>query len=265
MSYFDMPGINWSSLTHMRASPLMYKHRLSVPRADTPALALGRVTHTLVFEPEKFAAEHVIWEGGARRGKDWDNFKDLHCDQTIFKPGEIDEAVQMAEAVRRHPLVQPYLEGGEFERAIEWTDQATGLRCKGRPDWLLPESRILLDLKTARSIDSRRLGAAAASYGYHCQLAHYRAGVAAGLGWEPQRVILIAVEKEGPHDVGVFELDPEALYAGTEEVAELLRMVRVCTDAANWPGRYATEMALQLPGWMTMDDDEENPEAFGIT
>ncbi len=264
MTYFDIDAVNFSTLKFMRESPLAYRYRLSVPYPDTPALALGRVTHTLVFEPDLFERDYAVWEGGARRGKEWDAFKEAHCDQTIFKPDELDAAVEMAETVRRCPLVQPYLDGGLFEKAIEWTDSATGLRCKGRPDWLLPDERILLDLKTARSIEGRRFGAAAAAYGYHLQLAMYKAGVTAALGWEPARVIIVAVEKDAPHDCGVFELDQDALYAGAEEVAELLWAVKHFRATNQWPGRYTEEQALQLPQWMFMEDDED-PESFGLS
>ena len=50
-NYTDIDAVNWSSLKWMRESPQMYRYRLSVPMEDTPALALGRATHTLVFEP----------------------------------------------------------------------------------------------------------------------------------------------------------------------------------------------------------------------
>lgn len=264
IDYASNPAVNWSTLKYMRESPMLYRYRLSVPREDTPALALGRATHTLVFEPELFDEQYVIWEGGRRAGNAWSDFVDAHPDQTILRTEDADQCAALAEAVRRHPLVQPYLrDGGEFERAIEWTDAQTGLRCKGRPDWLIPDRRILLDLKTCMSIDGRRFGAIAARFQYHAQLAMYRAGVAAALGWEPQRVLIVAVEKDAPYDVGVFELDQDALYAGAEEVAELLRALKVCRETDTWPGRYTEEQALQLPAWM-FTDDEEDPESMGL-
>jgi len=235
-SYQAIDAVNWSSLKHMRESPALYRHRLAVPRRDTEAMALGRAVHTLVFEPAQFEAEYAIWEGGRRAGKEWEAFCEEHDRRTILREQDAEMVTQLAEAISRHPLVQPYLDGGEFERAITWTDAATGLACKAKPDWLIPDRRILLDLKTCVSVDGRRFGAVAARLGYHCQLAHYRAGVTAALGWEPERVLIVAAEKEEPYDVAVFELDPEALYAGAEEVAELLGKVKACRDSGRWPG-----------------------------
>jgi exodeoxyribonuclease VIII len=261
--YRLLAGVNWSSLKYLRESALLYRYRLGVPDEDTPSMALGRATHALVFEPETFERDFAIWEGGRRQGKEWEAFRDAHVNQTIFKPDEIELAAQMAEAVRRHPLVQPYLTGGLFEHPIRWTDGATGLLCKAKPDWLIAERRILLDLKSARSIDARRFGAFSARLGYHCQLAHYRNGVTAALGWRPERVLIVAVENEPPHDVAVFELDEEALYVGEQEVQELLAMLRACRTADQWPGRYTEEQALQLPAWL-FNDDEEDQGSFGL-
>lgn len=263
MTYNTTDAVNWSTLKYMRESAMLYRYRLTVPTEDKPAFALGRAVHTLVFEPEKFNAEYAIWEGGRRAGKEWDAYKLEHADATILREQDAEMVTELAEAIRRHPLVEPYLDGGEFERPITWTDAATGLPCKGRPDWLLPERRILLDLKTCICAEGRRFGALSARFGYHCQLAHYRAGVTAALGWEPKRVLIVAAEKDAPHDVSVFELDQEALYFGAEEVAELLRAVKVCRQTGVWPGRYLEEQALQLPAWVTMDD-EEDPEAMGL-
>lgn len=260
--YFSLSGVNWSSLKWLRESALIYKYRLEAGLADTPALALGRVTHTLVFEPAKFNAEYAIWTEGDRRGNAWKEFANAHAHQTIFKPAEIETAIAMAESVRRHPLVQRYLDGGMFEQPIRWVDPDTGLHCKAKPDWLLPKQRVLLDLKSAVSIDGRKFGAAAARYGYHGQLAHYKNGVSVALDWEPARVIIVAVEKEPPHDVAVFELDEEALFAGSEEVRTLLLQLKACRDADVWPGRYTEEQALQLPAWMFTDEDDT--DGFGL-
>lgn len=264
MGYFEIDAVNWSTLKNMRDSALHYKYRLEAPREDTAAMALGRVTHTLVFEPEQFGAEYVIWEGGDRRGKEWSAFKELHADKTIFKPAEIDLAVQMADAVRRHPLVQPYLVDGLFEAPITWVDEDTGLRCKAKPDWTQQERRTLVDLKTTASVDGRRFGALAARLGYHCQLAMYRDGIETALGWKPKKVCVIAVERDPPHDVGVFQLDEDTLFLGLDEVKQLMLQLVACRASDTWRGRYIEEQALQLPAWIYGSDDEEDSESFDL-
>lgn len=249
-AYAAVDAVNWSTLKWMRESPLVYRHRLLHGYADTPALAMGRVTHTLVFEPQKFDAEYAIWDGGDRRGADWKEFAQANAGRTIFKPAEIETAVAMADAVRNHPLVQPYLAGGLFEHAVQWEDMDTGIACKARPDWIIPSTRILLDLKTAVSADSRRFGSAAARYGYHLQMAMYRNAITYGLGWAPNKVKIVVVEKDAPHEVSIFDVPEDALDAAAEEVADLLRRVQVCRQTNTWPGRYLEEQPLALPAYI---------------
>lgn len=249
-SYYASDAVNWSTLKYMRDSPLVYRHRLTQGTEDTPVYAMGRLTHTLVFEPEKFQAEYAIWEDGDRRGSAWKEFQVANEGKTIFKPNEIGTAVAMADAVKRHPLVTHYLDGGLFEHAIYWTDPDTGLPCKARPDWIIPERRMLIDLKTCQSAESRRFGSAAGRYAYHLQLAHYANAITYGLGWAPNAVKIVAVEKEAPHDVSIFNVGSDDLMIAAEEVAELLRAVKTCRQTNSWPGRYLEEQPLQLPSYI---------------
>ena len=253
--YFTSPGANWTLLKKLDDSPLAYKWAKDHPREDTASLALGRVVHTLVFEPHKLADEYAVFHGSVRRGKDWDAFEAENAGKTIFKAEELAGARVMADAVRNHPLVAPYLDGGQFEHVLRWTDPATGIACKAKADWIIPGRKILADLKTTRSIEQRRFAADVARYSYYGQLAHYAAGIKHSLGWVPQRRILIAVEKDAPHDVAVYELDDVACEVGDEKAAELLAKLKECEDADSWPGRYTTEQTLQLPGWVFGADD----------
>lgn len=261
--YSAIDAINWSSLKHLRTSPLAYQHALQAPREDTAALALGRAAHTLIFEPHLFEAEFALWEGD-RRGKEWAQFKADNEGRTILKTTEIDDIAAMADAVRRHPLVSRYFSGAEFEQTMVWTDPRTGAACKARADWMQPANRILLDFKTCRSVDGRRFGAEAARWGYHLQLAHYRFGCAHALGWSPRRVLIVAAEKTAPFDVAVFEVDSMSLELAEAELSELMDRLISCRQAGQWPGRYTEEQALQLPAWIYADD-EDDADGFGLS
>jgi hypothetical protein len=69
------------------------------------------------------------------------------------------------------------------------------------------------------------------------------------------RVMIVAVESEAPYDVGVFEVSQEALAAGDEDVARLLRRVAECRASVRWPGRYPDVTELDLPGWAKPRDE----------
>lgn len=261
-TYAEIDAVNWSSLKWLRESPLKYKHELTAADEDTAARALGRAAHTLVFEPHRFDAEYLVFPGD-RRGNVWKDFQAANTDRTILRQEEADTARAIAKAVRADPAVAPYLEGGEYERTIVWTDPDTGLLCKARVDWINRKRRALVDLKTTVSIDARRFGLIAARLGYPCQLAHYRDGIEHGLGWVPDEVLIVAVESAAPHDVAVFVLDDDALTYGSEIVSELRGELAARRRSGCWPGRYRGEpQRLELPAYLFADDGDL--ESFGL-
>lgn len=252
--YAAIEAVNWSTLKHMLESPLHYRHALQSRRADTPALARGRLSHLLLFEPDSFGETYAVWDGD-RRGADYRAFVAANADREIVKPADVDAAQAIADALRANPIVRHHLAGALHEVTLRWTDPDTGLACKARSDWLQPSSRTLLDLKTARNIDRRVFSRQAAQLGYHCQLAHYAAGVEHALGWAPTTLLIVAVESAPPHDVAVFEPDGPAMDLARETVAALLARVKECRESGEWPGRYPTVEPLDLPGWMFGDGD----------
>jgi exodeoxyribonuclease VIII len=252
--YVKLAGLNWSTLKHMAVSPLHFQHACTFKRKDSDALALGRATHCAILEPERFAAEVVVFDG-TRRGKEWDAFKAENARRTILKPDDFDYCIGMRDAVRANPQAMAYLERGRAEVPIEWVDKETGQRCKSRLDWVSTSSPAIVDLKTARSIDSRAFGAQAARLMYHGQLAFYSRGWSEVTGEIPP-VVIIAVESEPPFDVGVFTLDPEeALYAGWKLCRDLIDRVAECKSVNCWPGRYSRETELDLPSWAFDEED----------
>lgn len=263
--YRALPAVNWSSLKHLRDSPMAYRHAMRNPQPDKDAFAIGRALHALVLEPETFDDEFVVWSGERRAGAEWQAFRAQHEGRTILRAEDAALARDMAEAVRSHPVAMRHLAGGIAEQPVRWTDPATGLACKARPDLVHEERRLLLDLKSTRSVEGRRFGAEAARFAYPGQLAHYEAGCTHGLGWTPERVLIVAVEKTAPHDVGVFEIDPMAREIAAVEVAALLARLKECIDRDEWPGRYAEEQALALPAWVYADDDEDDADGYGLS
>jgi hypothetical protein len=258
--YQRIQAVNWSTLKAGRTSALHYKHRVEHPLEDSTVRAMGRGAHTAVFEPDRFALEYAVFEGPKRAGNDWDAFCAANPGRTILKSVEYLACLRMRDAVRSHAVAGPLLmPPGEAEKVITWTDDATGLPCKGRLDWYRPG--LVCDLKTTYDIGRGRFAATVARMGYHGQAAFYRAGLRAnGLDVPPFR--FIAVEQTAPHDVAVYQLDDDALYAGEQDVDELLRMVSAGRFSGQWPGQYQEEQMLSLPAWAFTKTETE---PLGIT
>jgi exodeoxyribonuclease VIII len=253
--YVALKATNWSKLKNLRDSPKHYRHRTLNPDDDSDTLRIGRAMHTLVLEPHKFEGEYVAFDG-RRAGPKWDTFEVEHAHQTILTRKQWDDAHSMAAAILAHPVAAAYLARGEAEKTLVWTDPATGLACKCRVDFLSRTFGAVVDLKSAANIEKRAFENVIMRYGYNCQGAHYRNGaIACGEFVDPVSVI-IAVEKTAPFDVGVFRLKPDAIDAGAADVADLLALLKQCTDRDEWPGRYPEEVDMGIPAWATMGDIE---------
>ena len=252
--YCKIDAVNWSTLREATKSALHYQHGLHVQRPETDAMRLGRATHTAVFEPECLEDEYAVWDGGMRRGKDWEAFKDAHKKRTILKEDEYERALAIRDAVRSSPQSAPLLHSGIPECTIEWTDKATGLPCKARLDWL--SEKALVDLKTTRDIEARAFGRHVGTMLYHCQFAFASMGLRAnGL---KRKVKIIAVEQDPPHDVAVYELSEDVLWAGEVKVRQALNTVASCRRTKRWTGRYPDECSLVLPSWEFPSEDEQD-------
>ena len=255
--YARIKATNWSALKHMRKSPKHYKFALDNPRKDTTRLALGRAAHTAVLEPDRFMIEYACFKGGDRRGKKWLDFKAQHEGETILKLSEYETCLRIRDAVRSHPVAASYLRAGLHEATLTWEDKGTGLACKGRVDWISDSVPAVVDLKTTGDIGAHRFAGVAARMGYHTQSAFYRDGYMTAMGALGELVpgVVIAVEVEAPHDVAVYRIDEDCMYAGSEEYGELLLKVRRCMQSGEWPGQYPDQQDLRLPNWVWGDEE----------
>ena len=263
--YVDAPGINFSTLKHMATSPLHYQHALTNPPSQTPAMLLGRATHTAVFEPERFQLDYALWHGD-RRGKAYKEFAEEATQQgrSILKETEQDTALAIRNTVKNTAEVARLLEQGHSEVSMFWKNPATGLACKGRLDWIASEGAIL-DLKTTCSIDQRAFALKAWTMGYFHQAAMYREAysVASGKGIL-LRSGIIAVEKDPPHACRLYWLDEDSLEQAHEEYITWLEKVRECRENGLWPGPEPVESELSAPAWTMSAGIEEALDFEGV-
>jgi hypothetical protein len=256
---------NWSRLKNLGKSPAHYRHALLEPRKDSAALRNGRANHVAILEPEKFASEVAIWDGGRRASKAWDAFSEANAGKDILTQTEYEQLIGMQRAVRQHPIASRYLQRGRAEVSVLWTmttgDEALGLPgsampCKSRLDYLAPEW--IVDLKTCRDASPMVFGRAAFNLEYHAQAAYYVDAVAAVTG-ERLPYVIIAAELAAPCVVQVYRLPEHVLAAGRDHYRSLLFRLDECRREDRWDGYSDEEIDLELPRWSGI----EAPEAEG--
>ena len=242
--YQALPGINWSTLKNMGASPLHYRHACDEDNEGSTRMLLGSAVHTAVLEPDEFPIRYAVFEGATRRGKAWDEFEAAIADKDILKASEYRLALAVRDAVMAHKPARDLLTGTS-EVVKTWTDHVTGLACKCRIDHI-NAAGLVVDLKTTGSVDAREFERTSARMQYHGQVAYYERG--ADVSGSP--AYIIAVEIDPPHDVAVFGVTAFALDYGDRLVSEYLNRVKACAESGTWPGRYQSVQELNLPAWM---------------
>jgi exodeoxyribonuclease VIII len=255
MRYEDIDAVNASTLKVLwRQSPKHYQEVLRTPRKETPALALGIAAHMAILEPMRYARHYAIrpegLDGRTAAGKAW-LAQYGHLPTLTHEQHGLCLAMQTA--VEAHPVAAGLLGPGQVERILQWTDEETGVACKGRLDLVLKDGT-LVDLKTARDVSPRVFGAQAAKLGYHFSLAFYRDGLAT-LGCAPRRVFIVAVESVPPHDVVAYRVPEEVLDRGRDEYRNTLVRLVECRNTGRWPGQGEDECTLEFPRWAIGDDD----------
>lgn len=252
--YHAHPAVSKSHLDQVARSPLHYWSRYVAEERvvfdPTPAMMLGTALHARVLEPELFTAEYALapavdrrtkagketWEQAAAEGK------------TLLSSLEWEQVTGMAESVQAHPAARKLLaRPGQVELSLFWSDVATDIECKCRPD-RLTEDGWVLDLKTTEDASPTGFAKSAANFRYHVQASWYLDGVRQS-GIDPKGFIFIAVEKRPPYAVAVYAADADMIAAGGREARRCLDLIAECRSTERWPGYGDTVQTLSLPKW----------------
>jgi len=254
LDYCEFEGVNISSLKAMRRSPAHFLEAAASNKRPSPAMRKGSATHCAVFEPARFV-EDYLRHTEPRLDKRTKAFKELveaNPFKEILGQSEYDAVIALRDAVRAHPVAVELLAEGRPEVSMIWTDDETGIDCKGREDWITP-SGTLVGLKTAARADPWAFARQSAQLGYHLQWAYYADGYEAIMGHAPTSVIEIVVETERPYDVVPYRIGADTIAQGREEYRALLRRLRDCVEADHWPGTTVDMIDFELPAWAIND------------
>lgn len=165
-------------------------------------------------------------------------------------------AARCAASVRTHPAAARLITAGRREEIVTWTDEATGVQCKARLDFIAP--MYVVDLKSTRRASIRQMWADFASYLNHGQLAMYHDGaIAAGrIPRDAERPRVLFLQTSEPFDVVPAQLTDEDLECGRALYRSLLTKYVAHQAADFWPGLAPDEIPSSLPAWAPRGDRE---------
>jgi hypothetical protein len=267
--YHAHAAISKSHLDQVAKSPLHYWARYLDPNRvvpePTPAMAIGSAVHTHVLELDQWDARYVSAPDGIDRrtkaGKaEWEAFTAAATGRTVLPKADADLVMRMAHSVFSHPAAAMLLAlPGKAETTHMWTDAATGLQCKCRPDWLTDDGRLLVDLKTTEDASARGFAKSIAQWRYHVQASWYLDGIEQATGTRPEQFLFLCVEKKAPYAVAVYAADAEMIAAGAQTAARDLDVLATCKAAGAWPGYSDQIEPISLPPWMRPGGTQQQP------
>jgi hypothetical protein len=268
-TYHAHSAVSKSHLDLVAKSPLHYWSRYldanRVPQEPTAAMQIGSAVHTHILEIDQWDAQYVVAPAGIDRrtkvGKaEWDVFQTAIGTRTVISREDADLVMRIGRSVLSHPAAA-YLLGlpGKAETTHMWVDEATGLQCKCRPDWLLDDGSMIVDLKTTEDASPRGFQKSIAQWRYHIQASFYLDGLQHATGKRPEQFVFIAVEKKPPYVCAVYVADQQMIEIGAATARRDLDKLNVCKAADYWPGYSDGIEQINLPPWMLPKADGTMP------
>jgi hypothetical protein len=248
--YLAEDALSKGGLSDLSISAAHYKAR-RVEAPTFPAAALGSAVHMLVLEPERAEVSiftppgDVLGKGGSKSTtayKEWVTAQQPGA--LILSREDFERAHYMRDAVLAHPVAAELLSGGNPEVSMFWTD-GNGVRRKCRPDYL---SGVYVDLKTAISAKPDVFGKQAFNLHYHWSAA-WTIDVGLGLGSSVDKYLFVAVEKDSPWAVCVFDTPLELIDMARSEIAPVYHLYKACKEFETWPGYSSEVEPLTFPRW----------------
>ena len=248
--YHAHPAIGSTSLKHVLRSPAHYKSNKENPPEPTPAMALGTAIHEALLEPNVFMANSIVmprFEGKGMRDRK-DQWMLEHHGKRIVTADQMATIMGALKAISAHKTARSLLSSGAAEESYFWRDPDTGLDCKCRPDFVR-DGHILVDVKTTNDASFDCFSKTIANFQYHLQAAFYLAGVGHVIGQKFDQFVIVAVEKEAPHGVAVYQLDDGTIDAGRFLYQKALEKLARARDTGAYPAYPDQILSMALPAW----------------
>lgn len=287
--YLAWPAVSNSGvLKKMRRSALYCHQTRDEADEATPAMRVGSALNDLVLVPslwpERFCildtcaatkgdgspcvnTGTALYGGQPRCGVHSRGMTPDADDRVLLSQTAADRAHAMADAIAADEDAAALLASCPMrEVSILWTDKPTGLRCKGRIDFMAEPNPVGFaagDLKKSARAHPDAFPREILTRGYHSQLAWYDAGLRALVNAAPTWSLLVVHDaKDDVHEVGVYELIIDALMLGHEENRRTLDLYAACLRENRWPG--FGRRPISVPSHALADDEGDEDTAADL-
>jgi len=278
--YLGMPAASNSRLGQVAIAPAKLKEEMDNPQAAKDWGNLGTAIHSVVLEPDDFAARYVRagrcsgeLKSGANKGKQCTHDGKLfttegwRCgthgkgleempNKTALTGGEwrtcmgIRDNCLAVDSQHFQPKAHAILAAADLQAELtgRWDDPVTGQPAKLRGDGVSDYLGTVADIKSTRDASPDVFTKTIFALGYYRGAGFYHDGFDV-LGRPMKHHIYIAVEKEPPYLVAVYRLLDDVVQEGLREARELMQIYDRCVREDHWPGYPQRIIDIGLPAW----------------
>lgn len=161
------------------------------------------------------------------------------------------------------PWIPKLLDGIDYQSSCYWIDKDTGLQMKCRPDIVSTKNNVLINIKTTLDASPDAFSRNLAKLNYPLQACVEIAGAeASGLLQEVEKYFWLVLEKNAPFNVQLYEFSMGDVQVVMDEYRSLLRGLKKCYDANEWPGygAYAQNqfgiLEAKIPAWYLLKSNQ---------
>ncbi len=249
-AYRQAEGVSQSELKPMLISPAHYKAEKETKREETDAMRLGTATHIASFQLEHFHNEVVQapkFDKRTNAGKEgWQRFQHENAGKLCLNEEDYADCIGMSEAVRSIPLFRTLTQYGSPEVSI-FAEHSSGIKVKGRLDWLNDTANFVLDLKTiGKEANEYNIRNTIKDRGYDFQAAYYLQLLNAVLPDRVYRFVFCFVESKAPYGVRFVEVNPMRILNKVNDIETCLRQLSVANASGIYAGYKSEIVTLDI-------------------
>jgi exodeoxyribonuclease VIII len=226
-------------------------------------LVFGSAAHCWILENDEIGKRYGLAPITDKRTKEgkaiWAEAE--ASGKTILSSDDWGRLNDMHDSVYSHPVASELLDDGIAELSVfaellgrkksAVCSELRGVSVKCRPDWLHDNS-VIVDLKTTENAGPNAFAKSVANFRYHVQAAFYT-DICREVGIDVKAFVFIAVEKNPPYAVSVYELDSDSIEVGRTLYQRNLETYRRCRETDHWPAYGDAIEVLTLPRWAMID------------
>jgi hypothetical protein len=224
------------------------------PPEPTDAMEFGTLIHEAVLEGELFYANTVKLGEMDRRTKAGkalyeEIYSSLKPGQRVLEAKKFEAIERILEKISKHPIAKGMLVGGDKEISGFATEPTHGIASKIRPDLLLKNDGIILDVKT--TADASKEGFEKQIWNLQYHLAAYKYLYIAGLIEKRpfDAFFYLAIENKRPYSVALYRADDAQLEVGEYHYRKALKKYVSALEKNEWIGYQTESEWIGLPDW----------------